>query len=439
MRHVLERSVLVLLLAGSVLACSVQPGQAGTPTCPEGAECQELSREATPKPDPLGTEKTESEASGVNIAALRPGTRPWRRGGGGSAGPLRVAGPEARPKLLWRVSLGAAITGTPTFAALGDGATAAFVGTHAGRFAGLRVDGPRGGEIAVDLSVPGIIWGSAGLGERGGLVVGADNDTLYGVDPVAGSIAWSRRIGACDPPRARGPVGTRCDPDGGPTIGANGDIYIGADGLYRLGPEGELRWHYPQESEFPWHVAAAPLVTPSGEVFVGGQDGALVALDRDGGLRWRHELGPDVDGAPVLLGNGWLIAAADGGLVVALDQRGELRWTFTAGGDIRAPLAIAADDTIYAAALDGQLYALRPGGELRWSFAAGAALASAPVVDSVGRIYFGTRDGAVIALDRRGRERWRIDLPEDVDSGPAISESGVLVVGCDDGVVRAYQ
>ena len=439
MRHVLERSALVLCLVGSVLACSVQPGQAGTPTCPEGSECRDQSPEAVLKADPAGAKETESAAGTAAVAVLPPGTRPWRRGGGGSAGPLRIAGPQAMPRLLWRVSLGAAITGTPTLARLGDGALAAFVGTHAGRFVGLRVEGPRAGEIAVDLSVPGMIWGSAGLGTTGQLIVGADNDTLYGVDPVARSIAWSRRIGACDPPRARGPVGSRCDPDGGPTIGADGDIYIGADGLYRLGPKGELRWHYPQESEFPWHVAAAPLVTRSGEVVVGGQDGALIALDREGRLRWRHELGPDVDGAPVLLGNGLVVAAADGGLVVALDQGGDLRWSFTAGGDIRAPLAIAADDTIYAASLDGQLYALSPGGELRWSFTAGAAIASAPVVDSVGRIYFGTRGGALIALDRRGRERWRIELPEDVDSGPALSESGVLVVGCDDGVVRAYR
>ncbi len=420
-----------------MFACGVQPGQASTPTCPEGSECRNSSREATPSPDP--DEAAKTGAGAAEVAALRRGTRPWRRGGGGSAGPLRIAGPEFAPKLLWRVTLGAAITATPTLAAVGDGAVAAFVGTHAGRFAGVIVDGPRAGEIAVDLSVPGIIWGSAGLDEQGGLVVGADNDTLYRVDPVAASITWSRRIGACDPPRARGPMGSRCDPDGGPTIGADGDLYIGADGLYRLGPAGELRWHYPQESEFPWHVAAAPLVTRGGEVFVGGQDGALIALDREGELRWRHELGPDVDAAPVLLGNGLVVAAADGGLVVALDQQGELRWTFTAGGDIRAPLAIAADDTIYAASLDGQLYALRRGGELRWSFDAGAAIASAPVVDSAGRIYFGTRDDAVIALDRRGRERWRLELPENVDSGPTISESGVLVVGCDDGVLRAYQ
>jgi len=351
-----------------------------------------------------------------------------------------VEGPADLPKLLWEVRLGAVITGKPIFAATADGRLAAFVGTHAGRFAGVILSGPKAGAIAVELNVPGIIWGTAATAADGQLVVGADDDTLYGVDPVAGTVAWSQRIGACEPSRGRGPEGTRCDPDGGPTVGIDGDLYVGADGVYRLDPKGEVRWHYPPAELLErWHVAAAPLVTRDGDVFVGGQDGALIALDRDGALRWRVELGPDVDAAPVLLGSGLVVAAADDGRVVAIDQAGELRWTFAAGKDVRAPLAVGGDDTIYAAALDGLLYALRPDGALRWSFAAGGPIASAPVVDSAGRIYFGAQDDFVYAVDAAGRERWRIELPEDVDGGLAIGEGGVLVVGGDDGVLRAYR
>jgi outer membrane protein assembly factor BamB len=367
--------------------------------------------------------------------------RPWRRGGPGSPTPLALEGPEAAPAALWERPLGAAITGAPAFAPVADGAQAAFVGTHSGRFVGVILEGPRAGEIAVDVNVPGMIWGTAARGADGALVFGADNDTLYAVDPATGAIAWSQRIGACDPPRAIGPEGTRCDPDGGPTIAADGAIFVGADGVYRLEATGALRWHYPPADvdPRPRHVGAAPLVTRDGGVVVGGQDGVLVALDRDGGLRWRVELGPDVDAAPVMLKSGVVVAAADDGRVVAIDPAGETRWTFTAGKDVRAPLALAADDTIYAASFDGLLYALRPDGALRWSFTAGGPIASAPVVDAAGRVYFGARDDFLYAVDARGRLRWRVELPEDVDAGVGISDGGVIVVGGDDGVLRALR
>ncbi len=365
--------------------------------------------------------------------------RAWFRGGPGTATPLGVSGPRSAPSLLWEVELGAAITAQPTFSAGAEGSLA-FVGTHAGRFSGVLVEGPKAGTIAVDLNVPGMVFGTAARAGDGTLVVGADDDRVYAIDPVAGAILWSTRIGACDPPRGRGPEGTRCDPDGGPTIGAGGDLYIGADGVYRLSSTGELRWHYPPpELGASWHVGAAPLVTREGEVFVGGEDGALVALDRDGALRWRVELGPDVDAAPVLLSNGLVVAAADDGRVIAFEQGGEERWTFTAGKEVRAALAVADDGTIYAAALDGLLYALRPDGALRWSFAAGGPIATAPVIDGAGQVYFGSRDDFVYAVDSDGAERWRIELPEDVDAALGISEGGVLVVGCDDGVLRGYR
>ncbi len=415
---------------GGVFACGGQPGQGASPTCPDGAECtQERPPEA-----PAAAPAEEAAAPKPVDAA-----RPWFRGGPGTATPLAFTGPESAPSLLWEVELGAALTAQPTFTASAEGSVA-FVGTHAGRLVGAMVEGPKAGTIAVDLNVPGMVFGTAAKAGDGTLIVGADDDTLYAIDPVAGALLWSTRIGACAPPRGRGPEGTRCDPDGGPTIGAGGDLYIGADGVYRLSSTGEVRWHYPPpELGASWHVGAAPLVTREGEVFVGGEDGALVALDRDGGVRWRVELGPDVDAAPVLLSNGLVVAAADDGRVIAFDQSGEERWTFTAGKEVRAALAVAEDGTIYAAALDGLLYALRPDGALRWSFAAGGPIATAPVIDGAGRVYFGSRDDFVYAVDGAGGERWRIELPEDVDAALGISEGGVLVVGCDDGVLRGYR
>lgn len=436
--------VAVFCAACSALGGGGAGASAASGSCPTGGDCS---------PEADGGGGGDVPAAAAKRAGARGAARPWSRGGAGPGRPLEVVGPAAAPSVVWEVELGAAITGTPALATL-QGEPAAFVGTHAGRFVGVPLAGPQAGRVALDLNVPGLIWGSPAVDGEGRLIVGADDDVLYAIDPDAAAIVWRRRLGACEPPRAPGPEGSRCDPDGGPTIGPGGGIYVGADGIYHLDDDGTIRWHFPKEAgEEPdreggadpgiaaraAHVGAAPLVAADGSLFVGAQDGGLIALDREGALRWRVELGPDVDAAPVMLSSGVVVAAADDGRVIAVDPAGALRWTFTAGRDVRAPLAVAADDTIYAAALDGVLYAIRPDGALRWSYAAGDAIASAPIVDAEGSVYFGARDDFIRALDRRGRERWRYELPEDVDAAVAIAEDGLLIVGCDDGVLRALR
>ncbi|MEZ4449429.1 MAG: PQQ-binding-like beta-propeller repeat protein [Nannocystaceae bacterium] len=372
--------------------------------------------------------------------------RPWRRGGPGSASPRPARGPESAPETLWEVELGAAISASAAFWEAPDGDLVALVGTHAGRFVGVPVDGARAGAIALDVNVLGIIWSSAAVDDAGWAYFGADDDHLHAVDLAAGAHAWSLRLGDCTPARAPGPEGVRCDVDGGPTIGPGGDLFVGADGLYRVEPGAEggtIRWHYPASTRkakvVGRHVIAAPLVTLTGEAYYGGHDGAFTALQGDGTLRYQVTIGADVDAAPVMLSNGWVVFGADGGRVIAVDSAGAIRWSFVGGGDVRGALAVADDDTVVATTLDGLVHAIRGGdGSPRWSYAAGDAIGSSPVIDREGSIYVGTRGDQVIAIDARGRRRWQIELPEDVD-GLALSDRGVLVVSCDDGVLRALR
>lgn len=370
----------------------------------------------------------------------------WFRGGPGHAGASAAVGPKQEPAQRWSVNLGAVVFATPNLAVGPDGLTA-WVGTHAGRFVGVRVEGDRAGEIVLDLDLGGRIWttaAAAGEGENLRLYVGNDDDTLIAIAPAAKAderVAWRLRLGNCENTRSPGPEGARCDVDGGPTIGPNGDLFVGADGVYRISPDGEIRWHWPrtEDKPRPKHVFSSPVLSADGRIYVGGQDGFVTALSAETGEQvWQYAVQSDVDGSGVLGPDGAFFIGADDGRIYALRSDGSLRWSFVAQRDIRSSLGIAPDGTVYATSFDGNLYSIAPSGEVNWVLPTGGVIHASPVVDRDGTIFFGSQDDHLYAVSGEGEVLWAIDFGADIDSSVAISESGTLVVGCDDGSLRAF-
>lgn len=371
------------------------------------------------------------------LPGVEAGSR-WTRGGPGYPGPAPSQGPTEEPRELWDRDLGAVVFASPALGTVG-GAPAALVGTHAGRFAGVAISGPRAGEVVVDVTLGGMVWATAAVvGKRA--FVGADDDTLYAIDVETQTIAWSLKVGNCDGVRVPGPEGARCDADGGPTIAPGGDLILGADGVYRISPEGQIRWHYPADPAIQAkHVFAAPLVAGDGAIYVGGQDGLFISLSADGALRWTYSIRADVDGGPALGRDGALYVGADDGRVHALRSDGSLRWSFVAQKDIRSAVALADNGTVYATSFDGNLYALSPGGDVKWVLPTGGKIHATPVVDAAGNIFFGSQDERLYAVSPRGKVLWSIEVGADIDSSVAIASDGTIVVGCDDGHLRAYR
>ncbi len=347
-------------------------------------------------------------------------------------------GPVVAPREQWAFDLGAVIYAQPTLAVDREGQVIAYVGSHAGRFVGVVVDGPKAGQVVLDLWVDGIIWSTAVVDARGWIYFGADDDRLRAVDPTTGTLAWTRRLGECEPPRTTGPEGVRCDVDGGPSLGPGGDLYVGADGLYRLSNTGEIRWHYPPAEEGrAAHVATTPLVTDEGVVF-GSYGRQVVALDHEGTLRWSLPLSADVDGSPVVGRDGTIYVGSDEGGLHAVRPDGTLAW-HTIRSQVRARPAVGADGVIVVGAYDGNLYAVEPDGEVRWRLPTGAAIHAPATIDPAGHIFVGGRDEHLYALDLDGHVYWRLEMPGQIDAAVAISPAGTLVVGCDDGVLRGLR
>ncbi|NVB40156.1 PQQ-like beta-propeller repeat protein [Pseudenhygromyxa sp. WMMC2535] len=393
---------------------------------------------ATPEDAQATTERGRTAGQGEH----------WFRGGPGHAGASAALGPVEEPTQLWSVDLGAVVFATPTLVEI-DGALTAFVGTHGGRFVGVAVSGEDAGSVGLDLDLGGRIWATAALGEGPTLYVGNDDDTLFAIDPSArgeAAIRWQKRLGNCEQTRSPGPEGARCDVDGGPTIGPDGDLFVGADGVYRLSPAGELRWHWPPladgqapEDQRAKHVFSSPVLSADGRLYFGGQDGFVTALDAETGeQRWQYTVRADVDGSGVIGPDAALYIGADDGRIYALRPDGSLRWSFVAQRDIRSSLGVSPDGQLYATSFDGNLYSLAPSGEIEWVLATGGIIHASPVVDGEGRIYVGSQDDHLYALSPAGEVLWAVDVGADIDSSVAIAPGRTLIVGADDGQLRAF-
>jgi outer membrane protein assembly factor BamB len=337
------------------------------------------------------------------------------------------------------LDLGSVVFARPTLDPSVEGPATVYVGTHAGRFVGVRAEGEQEGTVVLDLSMGGMVWATAVVDGRGWLYVGADDDTLYAIDPDKGAFGWKLRLGDCEPSRAPGPEGARCDVDGGPTLGPDGDLYVGADGLYRITTAGKVVWHYPAEGERRKHVFSSPVVTREGLVVFGGQDGFVTALGTDGQERWRYKVTADVDGSPAIGMDGAIYVGADDGRVYALRTDGSLKWSFVAQKDIRSSVGVTPDGIIYITSFDGNFYSLDPAGNVRWVLPTGGRIASSPYVDPDGVAIFGSQDDRLYSVTSAGEVRWNVEFPGDIDSSVAVTPSGTIVVGCDDGHLRGLR
>jgi len=427
-------SLFALLLA-AVNGCRPQPAPAEG--CKSDAECKgdRLCVDgACAEPQPTGVNASASSEPVKTVLVPRDA---WFRGGPGYPAPVAAVGPKHEPKLVWELDLGAVVYASPRLGPGPEEGQHAWVGTFSGRFVAVPLTGPRVGQAVVDLELGGRVWSSAAISE-GVVYVGTDNDELIAIDTATGTERWRKRLGDCAETRAPGPEGARCDVDGGPTIGPDGDLWVGADGVYRISPDGEIRWHWP-EGGGAKHVYSSPVVAADGRAYVGGQDGHITALDGSGAVLWRYKVLADVDGSPGIGRDGAIYVGADDGRVYALRSDGSLRWSFVAQGDIRSAVAMGPAGHVYITSFDGNLYALGEDGSVDWVLPTARKIKSTPVVDAEGWIYFGAQDRRLYGVAPNGTVRWSIDVGDEVDSSVAISESGVLVVGADDGKLRAYQ
>ena len=145
-------------------------------------------------------------------------------------------------------------------------------------------------------------------------------------------------MGACPQRVGIGPEASRCDVDAGPTVGPDGVIYTGGDGIYAINPDGTLRWRFATGG----HVSSAPAraARRDGGGRLPGRPGLRHRPRRQ--KRWDFRAGGDVESAPAIGDDGTIYVGSDDHKLYALGADGTLRWAFTTGGDMRASAARSA-------------------------------------------------------------------------------------------------
>ena len=327
--------------------------------------------------------------------------------------------PLSKPNIWWTVATGGPVVSSPAVAR--DGSV--LVGSHDGKLYGISRDGV----LAWTYATGDIIFSSPAVANDGTIYIGSDDDHLYAVSPGTAKPRWIVQVGACPQRVGIGPEASRCDVDAGPTVGPDGVIYTGGDGIYAINPDGTLRWRFATGG----HVSSAPALLADGTVVAGSQDDLVYAVAPNGQKRWDFRAGGDIEASPAIGEDGTIYVGSDDHKLYALSVDGALRWAFTTGSDIRASAAVG-NGLVVVGSFDAQLYAVRLDGTAAWTFRTGDRILSSALIDARGAILFGSQDDRVYCLEPDGHLRWSVELGGDVDSSPVLAADGTIFVGSDD-------
>jgi len=301
--------------------------------------------------------------------------------------------------------------------------------------------------------------------------VDTGQSTLYALNP-SGTVKWYRALG----------IG-----GGGPTVGANGIVYLFAfDKVLAYRPNGTLLWSYTvtggqagspvvgsngtvyftgsdsshqyrvyavsSSGGFLWSSAlgsqsSIPSLGSDNTVYVGTSSNTLRAFSSSGAPKWTYTATGHINESPVVGSDGtiyfhtWAMTSADRA-VYAVSSAGALKWRHGLDGYGRMP-ALGRDGTVYTADNSGstnghQLLALRPNGTVKWHRHFSEDVGS-PIVDGVGRLYLSMVGGKFYALNPYGSTKWTTSNCSDRLQPPAIGRYGTLYVESRDGALLAFK
>lgn len=248
---------------------------------------------------------------------------------------------------------------------------------------------------------------------------GVDDDRLYvgsdtkltAVALADGAVDWQVEMGGLT-------HGFTAAVDAGTVVGSARDI-VGRQSIIDRGGTASLRALDADGGDEQWReplaVSASPVVDDE-TVFVplvDGEETAVTARDLDTGAElWTQTLSaPDIFATPAVGESVYVATTArsdETSSLLALSRDGELRWSKSLDGEAYKGPRVAPEsdgETVYVGTDAGRLYAVDGDGDERWEATFEKAVNTTPAVDDE-RVY-ATTPRRVVALDRAsGEGQW---------------------------------
>lgn len=281
------------------------------------------------------------------------------------------------------------------------------------------------------------------IGSDETVYVGSADTQFYALDPVSGTVRWSKRLGEVI--------------DSAACIGDDGTVYVpcGDATLYAFRRDGEEAWRlnllaHPDgfsPSTIYW-LEANVAMGANGWLYFGCDNFRFYAVEPGKGVRWSHLTGMHIWSCPAFPDADTVVVPSFDMHVYAFDAAtGAVRWKSDVGNFVASSPAVGEDGTLYLGSFDKRVYALHGAtGKLLWSVETGGVVYASPALAPDGLLYVGAHDGCIYAIDTRtARIVWKTHTMAPIHSSIAIGQDPqqrcpyLLYVGGGDGCVYALE
>lgn len=286
---------------------------------------------------------------------------------------------------------------------------------------------------------------SPAIGPDGTIYVQDFHNVTYAFSP-AGALKW--KFNDFDYPlHPIYDVGQRI-----PAVGADGTVYIPADGLYAVNPTtGERIWRF--NPLWGKSCRQSPVIAADGTILIFIHQHDFYAVNPDGTEKWHVQLDHEEEMSftcPAIDYDGTIYLGAErheDSWVYAFNPDGTKKWKYPVEGSsriVRASPTIGPDGTIYIATKAGgtdytaKLIALTPSGTKKWEWVVESEhgpgsfddVYSTPTIGADGMIYIGAETERLYAVNPDGTLNWKTRLESGINwSSAAIKNDGTLYIG----------
>jgi outer membrane protein assembly factor BamB len=220
-----------------------------------------------------------------------------------------------------------------------------------------------------------------------------------------------------------------------PTILDNRTLYVTSAGLMSFTLDGKLNWRVLQNVT----SRSSPAVSGNGDIYFGGEDGALYAVDRNGTPLWAFHTSGPIRTSPSIDDAGNIHFGSDDGSVFCLDRNGSMLWKYDTGAPVRSSVGIRGDGASLFLTGKGSLVALDLNGSVDWTVKLdGYNVTRSLAIDSQGICYVGS-DTTMYSVQADGKIRWTYRISTGFVGAPALNSNGTVVFGSSTGMYELGQ